>query len=123
MQFVLECMDESVRGCNCRIIVCDNGSGMSEEFAKHAFEPYSQDETRAVTRIEGTGLGLSIAKNLVEMMGGFIELESEENIGTQFIVYLPVKKSEQTLKEDDSKKGTTEKNLQERIFCSVRTIL
>lgn len=111
VQFVLECMDESVRDCNCRIIVCDNGSGMSEEFAKHAFEPYSQDETRAVTRIEGTGLGLSIAKNLVEMMGGFIELESEENIGTQFIVYLPVKKSEQTLKEDDSKKRNNREKL------------
>ncbi|HBA97281.1 MAG TPA: hypothetical protein DCZ23_04140 [Lachnospiraceae bacterium] len=111
VEFILECMNENVRGCNCRIIVCDNGSGMNGDFAKHAFEPYSQDETHAVTRIEGTGLGLSIVKNLVEMMGGFIELESQENIGTQVIVYLPVKQSETISKEDSSSKKSNREKL------------
>ncbi len=94
VQLIAEFLDKTVKSCNCKITVCDNGSGMSKEFAKKAFDPYSQDETRAVTRMEGTGLGLSIVKSLVDMMDGFIELETEENAGTQFIVYLPVKKAE-----------------------------
>lgn len=93
VEFIIECLPSMEKGCNCKIIVRDNGSGMSKEFAKKAFEPYSQDETVAVTRMEGTGLGLSIVKNLVEMMKGFIELETSENKGTQFTVYLPVKKA------------------------------
>lgn len=93
VEFIIECLPSMVKGCNCKIIVRDNGYGMSKEFAKKAFDPYSQDETVAVTRMEGTGLGLSIVKNLVEMMKGFIELETSENKGTQFTVYLPVKKA------------------------------
>ena len=93
VQFIAEFLHKTIKGCNCKITVCDNGSGMSKGFAKKAFDPYSQDETRAVTRMEGTGLGLSIVKNLVDMMNGFIELETEENAGTQFTIYLPVQKA------------------------------
>lgn len=109
VEFITECLPGIVDGCNCKIIVRDNGSGMSSSFAKKAFEPYSQDFTKTVTRMEGTGLGLSIVKNLVEMMHGVIELESEENKGTQFTVYLPVKKSqEKPDKAEDNSKTSKE---------------
>jgi len=111
VEFILECMDKKIKDCNCRVIVRDNGPGMSKGFARYAFDPYSQDETKPVTRMEGTGLGLSIVKNLVDMMGGFIELESEENIGTQFIVCLPVKKSEVPAKDDRQHKESRKKLL------------
>ena len=102
VEFTLECMAKNIKGCNCKFIVQDNGTGMGKKFADKAFEPYSQEETREITRTAGTGLGLSIVKNLVDMMGGFIKLESEENVGTKFTVYLPVRKSDSTAKEDSS---------------------
>ena len=90
IEFIIEMLKENVAGCNCKVIVRDNGIGMSKEFADKAFEPFAQDDTTAAGVI-GTGLGLSIVHNLVKMMGGMIELESEEGIGTQFTVYLPIR--------------------------------
>lgn len=110
VEFIIECLPGIINGCNCKIIVRDNGSGMSSSFAEKAFEPYSQDVTRTVKRMEGTGLGLSIVKSLVDMMHGFIELETEENKGTQFTVYLPVQKSEEIPdKTEDTSKSSKEK--------------
>ena len=61
----------------------DTGIGMSEEFQKHAFDPFAQEEKDDVrTRYAGSGLGLSIAKQLVELMGGTIELRSNSGTGT-----------------------------------------
>lgn len=111
VEFILECLGKKIKGCNCKVIVRDNGAGMSRDFAVRAFEPYSQDETKPVTRTEGTGLGLSIVKSLVEMMGGFIELESREDEGTQFTVYLPVKKSVTRWKEDENDQKSDRKLL------------
>ncbi|MCX4326899.1 MAG: ATP-binding protein [Lachnospiraceae bacterium] len=110
VEFIIECLPVIMSGCNCKIIVRDNGSGMSSSFAEKAFEPYSQDVTRTVKRMEGTGLGLSIVKNLVKMMNGFIELESEENKGTQFTIYLPVKRAgEMPDKTEDTSKNSRER--------------
>ena len=70
--------------------VCrDTGRGMSKEFLAHAFEPFAQEDTSARTAYMGTGLGLPIAKQLAEMMGGTIEVESEQNVGTTFTVIIP----------------------------------
>ena len=69
-----------------RFTVQDTGIGMSEEFLKHIFEPFTREQ--AAERIEGTGLGLSIAKRLVDLMGGTISVESGINQGTRFIVEL-----------------------------------
>ena len=100
VEFTLECMAKNIKGCNCKFIVQDNGTGMGKKFTDKAFEPYSQEETREITRTAGTGLGLSIVKNLVDMMDGIIELESEENVGTKFTIYLPIRKSDSAAKED-----------------------
>lgn len=72
-----------------QFICKDTGLGMSKEFIKHAFEPFAQEKIDARTSYMGTGLGLPIAKELVELMGGSIELESELNVGTTFIITIP----------------------------------
>ena len=68
----------------------DTGIGMSKEFQKRAFEPFTQEgRDNARTHYDGTGLGLSIVQALVRQMGGRITFESEEGVGTSFLVTLP----------------------------------
>ena len=77
------------KGCVCyEFRIKDNGIGMSEEFQKHIFEEFSREESSTVSGIQGTGLGLSITKNIVDLMGGTIALESEPGKGSEFIVNL-----------------------------------
>ena len=66
----------------------DNGIGMSEEFQKSIFEAFTRERTSTVSGIQGTGLGMAITKNIVDMMGGTIEVESKEGEGSEFIVCL-----------------------------------
>lgn len=68
--------------------VRDNGIGMSEEFREHIFEQFSREKTSTVSKIQGTGLGMSITKNLVDMMGGTITVDSEPGQGSEFTVSL-----------------------------------
>ena len=67
----------------------DTGIGMSEEFQKHLFEPFMQENISARTKYGGTGLGMSITKNLVDKMGGTITFESEKGVGTTFEILIP----------------------------------
>lgn len=76
----------------------DNGIGMSEEFRKHIFESFSREQTTTVSGIQGTGLGMAITKNIVDMMGGSIDVKSEEGKGTEFIVTLDCKLSDSVVK-------------------------
>lgn len=69
----------------------DNGIGMSEDFQKEIFEPFSRAEDSRISKIEGTGLGMTIAQNIVRMMNGNIRVESKENEGSQFTVNLYLK--------------------------------
>lgn len=66
--------------------VKDTGIGMSSEFLKHVFEPFEREQTSTVSGIQGTGLGLAITKNIVDMMGGTITVESEVGKGSEFVV-------------------------------------
>ena len=68
--------------------VKDNGSGMSPEFREHVFDSFSREHTVTENGIGGTGLGMAIAKNIVDMMGGTIQVESEVGKGTEFTVAL-----------------------------------
>ena len=72
-----------------QFVCSDTGRGMSKAFLSHAFEPFAQEDTSARTAYMGTGLGLPIAKQLAEMMGGTIAVESEQNVGTTFITTIP----------------------------------
>lgn len=71
--------------------VKDNGIGMSKEFQKHLFEAITREESATVSGMQGTGLGMAISKNIVDMMGGTISVESEEGKGTEYTVSIPFK--------------------------------
>ncbi len=75
----------------------DNGIGMSEEFAGHAFEMFSQENKTSRTRYEGTGLGLAIAKKITERLGGTIKIKSKKGCGTTVIMTIPFKTGVQNL--------------------------
>ena len=70
-------------------VISDTGIGMSEDFLKHLFEPFSREHEGARSNYEGTGLGMSIVKKLVEKMDGSIDVQSELGTGTTFTVTLP----------------------------------
>ena len=72
-------------------LVKDNGIGMSQEFVEHIFEPFEREASTTKTGIQGTGLGMAITKNIVEMMGGTISVQSEKGKGSEFRVELSLK--------------------------------
>ena len=81
-----------VRGCGqYEFRIKDNGIGMSPEFAKRIFEPFERERTSTVSRIQGTGLGMAITKNIVDMMGGTIEVQTAQGKGTEFTVCVPMR--------------------------------
>lgn len=84
-----------------RYVVRDNGIGMSEEFQKKLFEPFSQeDDTNARTQYKGTGLGMAITKKYVDMMGGSIAVESKKGVGSTFTVEIPMELTEQVIQSE-----------------------
>ena len=70
----------------------DTGIGMSEEFMERIFEAFSRERTSTVSGIQGTGLGMAITKNIIDMMGGTIEVHSQEGEGSEFVVTIPCKR-------------------------------
>lgn len=76
----------------------DNGIGMSEEFQKTIFEAFARERSSTVSGIQGTGLGMAITKNIVDLMNGTITVNSTEGKGSEFIVNIPCKISEKTIK-------------------------
>ena len=81
-----------VRGCGqYEFRIKDNGIGMSPEFAQKIFEPFERERTSTVSGIQGTGLGMAITKNIVDMMGGTIEVQTAQGKGTEFTVCVPMR--------------------------------
>ena len=81
-----------VHGCGqYEFRIKDNGIGMSPEFAQKIFEPFERERTSTVSRIQGTGLGMAITKNIVDMMGGTIEVQTAQGKGSEFIICLPMR--------------------------------
>ena len=76
---------------NFRFVCRDTGIGMSSDFLPHLFSPFERSQSADVDSIEGTGLGMTITKNIVELMGGTIEVSSAIGKGTTFTVTLPLK--------------------------------
>lgn len=84
-----------------RYVVRDNGIGMSEEFQKKLFDPFSQeDDANARTQYKGTGLGMAITKKYVDMMGGSISVESKKGVGSTFTVEIPLELTEQVIQSE-----------------------
>ena len=83
----------------CGFIIEDSGIGMSEEFMKHMYEPFSQEKRSESVQTPGTGLGLSIVRRYVDLLGGTINVESRLHVGTRWEVTLPVDKLRNGLEE------------------------
>lgn len=77
-------------GCY-RVIVSDTGIGMAPEFLEQIYDPFERERTQTISGIQGSGLGMAIVKNLVNMMGGTIQVESEVGVGTTFTVIFTFK--------------------------------
>ena len=75
----------------------DQGIGMSEEFIEHAFDMFAQEKESSRSQYEGTGLGLTIAKALADKMGGTIEFQSKQGVGTTAIIKIPFKLGSQDI--------------------------
>lgn len=87
--FTVESLDKAVHNhAHLRFTVEDNGMGMSKEFLNIIFEPFAREETPAAREIQGTGLGMTIIKNIVDLMGGTVKVESEKGKGSKFTVEL-----------------------------------
>ena len=99
--------------CRCKELRCDGetawfefvtedtGIGMEEEFLRHAFEPYTQEQNISLNSINGVGLGLTIVKKTVALMGGTIQVESKINEGTRYTIVLPFKVDHHPKIDDD----------------------
>lgn len=72
-------------------LIKDTGVGMSKDFLKRIYEPFSRAKNSTISGIQGTGLGMTITKNLVDLMNGIINIDSKENIGTEVAVSIPFK--------------------------------
>ena len=81
--------------------VSDTGIGMTKEFMKTMYQPFSRQTDSRVNKVQGTGLGLAITKQMVDLMGGTIDCESEEGKGTTFTVTLDIPAAEKQLDEMD----------------------
>ncbi len=75
---------------NYEILVKDTGIGMSEEFVENLFSPFERERTSTVSKIQGTGLGMAITKNIMDMMGGEILVNTKQNQGTEFALRFSV---------------------------------
>ena len=93
-----------------RFVCADTGLGMSEEFQKRAFEAFTQEGKQSTTTFSGSGLGLSIVKEIVQLMGGTIELESRENVGSTFTVTIPFE-VDQLAENKELQEGEQQKNV------------
>ena len=82
------------------IRIKDNGIGMSREFAEKVFEPFERERSSTVSRIQGTGLGMAISKNIIDMMGGTIDVITEQGKGTEFIICVKLRLVPKQIKTD-----------------------
>ena len=85
-----------------RICVRDNGIGMSEDFVGHIFEPFEREYNSTLSKVPGNGLGMAICKGIVETMGGTIDVNTEQGVGTEVEIHLSLRLQEQDEKAEDS---------------------
>lgn len=102
---------------SCDFLITDTGIGMSKEFMEHMFDPFTQENTQETANIQGTGLGMSIVKNLVELMGGKIEVNSRLGKGTTVKLHMDI----ETVEKKPELSGTVE--LQHEISLEGKQVL
>ena len=125
---VIEEMEQNVhRHAHLRFVVKDNGLGMSEEFVQTIFQPFSREQTNAKKEIQGTGLGMAITKNIVDLMGGTISVESKQGVGSVFTVELELAVAEEMDDDDFWQRHNITRVLvvddEEDIFLNVKELM
>ena len=116
-----ECESNSSVYAKYRFLVCDNGMGMSADFKDRIFDAFTRAENSLTNKIQGTGLGMAITKNIVDMLGGTIQVESEVGRGTEFTVMLECEISEMTVKEEpDLEQREPLKNEKQKIRAEIQ---
>ena len=104
--------------------VKDNGLGMSRDFLKRVFDPFERERTSSVNGTEGTGLGMPITKRIVDLMKGTIEVESEKDKGTEFVVRLALPFApEPTPEEEMAKSQSCASDAEPLDFSKMRILL
>ncbi|MBQ4404737.1 MAG: response regulator [Selenomonadaceae bacterium] len=99
---IIECTAQFDGQSNFRFTIRDTGIGMSKEYLPRIFEPFSQEDDTTTSKYGGSGLGMAITKNIIQMMNGTIEVDSEKGVGTTFTVNVPLKDSARS-ESDDSR--------------------
>ena len=105
-----ECESNSSVYAKYRFLVCDNGMGMSADFKDRIFDAFTRAENSLTNKIQGTGLGMAITKNLVDSMGGTIDVESEPGQGSCFEVFMDLKIAEERSASPASQAETEEQD-------------
>ncbi|MBQ8085899.1 MAG: amino acid permease [Lachnospiraceae bacterium] len=106
------------------IRVADSGIGMSPEFAAKVFEAFERERTSTVSGIQGTGLGMSITKNIIDLMGGTIDVNTAQGVGTEFIIKLRLELQEPGLVEaEEESKEDVKKETNVVDFSKMRLLL
>lgn len=85
----------------------DTGIGMKKEFVEHIFDAFSQEDNGSRSHFKGTGLGMAIVKKMVNLMGGSIQVESEINVGSKFIVEIPFDINHELINNKEKQKKNT----------------
>lgn len=111
----VNCLVEEIRQCDgkagYKVVVEDNGIGIHKDFLDNIFKPFTQESQDARSVYQGTGLGMSIVKNLVDRMGGTIDIQSEAGIGTRVEIFLAFPIVDEKKVQKHEKKETMRKNL------------
>lgn len=85
-----------------RICVRDNGIGMSEEFVSHVFEPFEREYNSTLSKVPGNGLGMAICKGIVETMGGTIDVNTRQGVGTEVVIHLSLRLQDQNKEAEET---------------------
>ena len=117
----IETQDITGDKVKCKFSIIDTGIGISEENINHLFKPFSQINTESNKGIEGTGLGLSIVKNTVELMGGKVEVESIQDVGSTFWVELTFQK--QKMKKFNRRKSLARRKQYDLIKSNLKILV
>lgn len=118
----VEVDDEGYGGYEIR--VADSGIGMSPEFAAKVFEAFEREHDSTVDGIQGTGLGMAITKNIIDLMGGTIEVNSTKGVGTEFVIKLKLELQKSDAAEyEDKSEETVKKEVNAVDFSKMRLLL
>ena len=104
VSFSIEQIERDGSVCTLRFTMRDTGIGMDKEYIPKIFEAFSQEDATTTNRYGGSGLGMAITANLVEMMGGSIEVDSEKGVGTTFTVTVELEESGLSMEKEKLEK-------------------